>query len=341
MTSGLISSATGPWWRRSSAGCGITATPCTSKARRCASRKVEEETVENHPIGREEYIHQVLRAYRQTPGTTGTIRSPDRLLAAQLYARGVPLRAVENALVLAASRRLLRPTQAPPLSTIRSLAYFLPVIDEVLELPISPDYFRYLRQPPPQNRRLLFQGTQPADELLTPQTPSFLSLHAFGVGPRLRRGLEFLHFHLEMSQSTPPQRRFSAGRSLHYLVDRPTWACHPSLEPKAQERSMNDDPKDLILSIARSSWSASTPPSGSPSTARVSSLPFPKRWPAAIASPAPRKTPLPCDRRPNDPLADLPGPHPILAQCVCSTAHLAPRPAPGPRRSVGVGSSHP
>ncbi|HKM84102.1 MAG TPA: hypothetical protein VJY15_24485 [Candidatus Acidoferrum sp.] len=101
--------------------------------------------MENHPIGREEYIHQVLRAYRQTPGTTGTIRSPDRLLAAQLYARGVPLRAVENALVLAASRRLLRPTQAPPLSTIRSLAYFLPVIDEVLELPISPDYFRYLR----------------------------------------------------------------------------------------------------------------------------------------------------------------------------------------------------
>ena len=102
--------------------------------------------MEDHPIGRKEYIHQVLRAYRQTPGTTGTIRRPDRLLAAQLYARGVPLRAVENALVLAASRRLLRPTQAPPLGTIRSLAYFLPVIDEVLELTVSPDYFRYLRR---------------------------------------------------------------------------------------------------------------------------------------------------------------------------------------------------
>ena len=87
----------------------------------------------------------VLGAYRQTPGTAGTIRRPDRLLAAQLYARGVPLRAVENALVLAASRRLLRPTQAPPLGTIRSLAYFLPVIDEVLELTVSQDYFRYLR----------------------------------------------------------------------------------------------------------------------------------------------------------------------------------------------------
>jgi hypothetical protein len=101
--------------------------------------------VEDPPIGREEYIRQVLSAYRQTPGTTGTIRRPDRLLAAQLYARGVPLRAVENALLLAASRRLFRPTNAPPLGTIRSLAYFVPVIDEVLELTVSQDYFRYLR----------------------------------------------------------------------------------------------------------------------------------------------------------------------------------------------------
>jgi len=97
-------------------------------------------------IGREEYLERVLSAYRQTPGTTGTIRRPDRLLAAQLYARGVPLDTVENALVLAASRRLFRPTHAPPLGTIRSLAYFLPVINEVLDLTVSPDYFRYLRR---------------------------------------------------------------------------------------------------------------------------------------------------------------------------------------------------
>jgi hypothetical protein len=101
--------------------------------------------VEDNPLGREEYIQKVLSAYRQTPGTTRTIRPPDRLLAAQLYARGVPWRTVENALVLAASRRLLRPTDAPPLGTIRSLAYFLPVINEVLDLTVSPDYFRYLR----------------------------------------------------------------------------------------------------------------------------------------------------------------------------------------------------
>lgn len=94
----------------------------------------------------EEYVRRVLSAYRQTPGTTGTIRRPDRLLAAQLYARGVPLEAVENALVLAVSRRLLRPAELPPLGTVRSLAYFSPVIDEVLRLRVSPDYFQYLRQ---------------------------------------------------------------------------------------------------------------------------------------------------------------------------------------------------
>jgi hypothetical protein len=102
--------------------------------------------VEDNPLGREEYIQKVLTAYHQTPGTTGKIRRPDRLLAAPLYSRAVPLPTVENALVLAASRRLLRPTHAPPLGTIRSLAYFLPVIDEVLDLTISPDYFRYLRR---------------------------------------------------------------------------------------------------------------------------------------------------------------------------------------------------
>ena len=102
--------------------------------------------MEDNSVGREEYIQKVLTAYRQTPGTTGKIRRPDRLLAAQLHARGVPLPTVENALVLAASRRLFRPAEAPPLATIRSLAYFLPVIDEVCKLTVRPDYIRYLRR---------------------------------------------------------------------------------------------------------------------------------------------------------------------------------------------------
>ena len=93
----------------------------------------------------EEFIRQVLEAYRKTPATMGTIRRTDRVLAAQLYQRGISASVIENAFVLAATRRLMRPTDAPPLSTIRSLAYFLPVIEEVLGLRVSPDYFQYLR----------------------------------------------------------------------------------------------------------------------------------------------------------------------------------------------------
>ena len=96
-------------------------------------------------LSQQEYVNQVLEAYRKTPGTTGTVRRADRTLAAQLYQRGLSVKVIENALVLAATRRLIRPADAPPLGTIRSLAYFLPVIEEVLVLRASPDYFDYLR----------------------------------------------------------------------------------------------------------------------------------------------------------------------------------------------------
>jgi hypothetical protein len=74
------------------------------------------------------------------------VRRPDRALAAQLYLRSVPVSVIENAFVLAAVHRLIRPAEAAPLGTIRSLAYFLSVIEEVLGLRVSPDYFDYLRR---------------------------------------------------------------------------------------------------------------------------------------------------------------------------------------------------
>jgi hypothetical protein len=127
---------------------------------RCAIRKAEETAVDQQPpgredgvptdrsssVGREDYVRKVLEAYRHTPGTCGNLRRPDRLLAIQLYQRGVPLHKVENALVLAAVRRLIRPADAPPLTTVRSLAYFMPVIEEVLEMEVGEEYFQYARQ---------------------------------------------------------------------------------------------------------------------------------------------------------------------------------------------------
>jgi hypothetical protein len=94
----------------------------------------------------EKYLRSVLEAYRKTPGTMGVVRRPDRVLAMRLYQRGLSVSVIENAFVLAATRRLMRPADAQPLGSIRSLAYFLPVIEEVLGLRVSPDYFQYLRQ---------------------------------------------------------------------------------------------------------------------------------------------------------------------------------------------------
>jgi hypothetical protein len=96
-------------------------------------------------MDRSDYVRLVLDAYRSTPGVAGVVRRADRLLAAQLHERGVPFETVENAFVLAASRRMVRPEGSSPLGTIRSLAYFSPVIDEVLESKVSRQYFDYLR----------------------------------------------------------------------------------------------------------------------------------------------------------------------------------------------------
>ena len=54
----------------------------------------------------------------------------------------LPTWAVRAALLLATARRTLR--SGPPLPPVRTLHYFLPVIDEVLAQPLEPAYVEYL-----------------------------------------------------------------------------------------------------------------------------------------------------------------------------------------------------
>jgi hypothetical protein len=99
----------------------------------------------DHDRGQEEYIRQVWKRIAKRRVRWGRSAVPDRILATQLFQRGVSVSVIENAFVLAAVRRLMRPADVPPLGTIRSLAYFLPVIEEVLALHVNPEYFHYLR----------------------------------------------------------------------------------------------------------------------------------------------------------------------------------------------------
>ena len=92
-----------------------------------------------------EYLSAVLKLYLDLPETPSRAGLHDRKSAAALHARGIKLVTVESALLLASLRRLGRPPNMPPLSPIHSLAYFLPVIQELLDNPVSDDYRDYLR----------------------------------------------------------------------------------------------------------------------------------------------------------------------------------------------------
>lgn len=85
------------------------------------------------------YVRAVLGRYLWLPDTPTQTSRHDRRLAQTLFARGAALLAVEAALLLGAARRALREPWLAPLPRVRALAYYLPVIAEVLENPREPD----------------------------------------------------------------------------------------------------------------------------------------------------------------------------------------------------------
>lgn len=92
-----------------------------------------------------EYVAALLTLYADLPDTPLRPSSPDQSLARKLFAEGVPLALVESAALLGTLRRLSRDPTLPPLPKIRSLAYFLPVIEELKLQPLPAGYLDYLR----------------------------------------------------------------------------------------------------------------------------------------------------------------------------------------------------
>jgi hypothetical protein len=93
-----------------------------------------------------DYLAAVLKLYMKLPETPSRIHTNDRKSAKILSDRDIPLSTIESALLLASLRRLIRSPDIPPLGPIRSLAYFFPVIQEVIANPVSDDYLEYLRR---------------------------------------------------------------------------------------------------------------------------------------------------------------------------------------------------
>jgi len=105
------------------------------------------------------YIASVLTLYVDLPDTPLRASPQDQRHAHSWFDRGLPLPIIETALLLASLRRMTRPPDVPRLPRIRSLAYFQPVVEELLENPVADSYLHYLRH----KLRSLASNTASAD----------------------------------------------------------------------------------------------------------------------------------------------------------------------------------
>jgi hypothetical protein len=92
---------------------------------------------------RTSFVEEVLRLYTCLPETPDRPRRPDRLLAAELERNRVPLALIRAAFILGSARRVFG---VRPLPAIRSLHYFLPVLEEIQHEPPDPSYLDYLER---------------------------------------------------------------------------------------------------------------------------------------------------------------------------------------------------
>jgi hypothetical protein len=91
------------------------------------------------------FVAALLTLYADLPDTPLRPSPTDHTLARRLFSDAVPLPLIESALLLGTLRRLTRPGNLPPLPKIRSLAYFLPVVQELQIQPLPEGYLEYLR----------------------------------------------------------------------------------------------------------------------------------------------------------------------------------------------------
>jgi hypothetical protein len=91
------------------------------------------------------YIEAVRRTFLSLGCTRGVFRTTDDATASRLHARGIPLSAVHDALVLGALRKYRSWLEGGAGEAIATLRYFEPIVEEVVNKPLPPGYDQYLR----------------------------------------------------------------------------------------------------------------------------------------------------------------------------------------------------
>ncbi len=108
------------------------------------------------------YVPAVLAMYTALPETPARTCPADRKLAEEWQRSGITLEIVESALLLGELRRLGRPPDYPKLNPIRSLYYFVPLIEELMEKPLPDGYVEYMKSKL-QKLRLSKTGPAPSE----------------------------------------------------------------------------------------------------------------------------------------------------------------------------------
>jgi hypothetical protein len=101
---------------------------------------------DNPLMSQKNYVDTVLDTYVSLPETPNRARRDDRRLAITWYRQGIMLFQANAAMLMATARRTFREPDAGPLEPIRSLRYFVPLIEEIQHLGIDESYLRYLQQ---------------------------------------------------------------------------------------------------------------------------------------------------------------------------------------------------
>ncbi len=92
----------------------------------------------------QDYVRTVLDIFVSLPSAPLRPRRDDQFLAEKLYRQRIPLPVLEYALLLGCVRRELQ-EHDEPVQPIRSLRYFVPVVEELRHEPVDAAYVKYLR----------------------------------------------------------------------------------------------------------------------------------------------------------------------------------------------------
>ncbi len=101
---------------------------------------------DNSFVTQKDYVDAVLDTYVSLPDTPNRTRRDERYLAITWYRRGIMLFEAKAAMLMATARRMFREPDALPLEPIRSLRYFVPLVEEIQHLGIDESYLGYLQQ---------------------------------------------------------------------------------------------------------------------------------------------------------------------------------------------------